>query len=82
MAKERPFELQLDTLAQMSVETVLTRWPKTAPVFQSHKTACLGCPITLFCTIADVAQIYSIPTSQLLTELAHVICEVEADASS
>ncbi len=82
MDEARPGESELQALAEMTVEAVLTRWPQTATVFQSYKTACVGCPINSFCTITEVTQIYSIPKQRFLVELRHVICEVEQDASS
>lgn len=82
MVEERPDGSELQTLAEMTVEAVLTRWPQTATVFQSYKTACVGCPINSFCTITEVTQIYSIPAQRFLIELRHAICEAEEDAPS
>jgi hypothetical protein len=44
--------------------------PGIAAVFISHKTACVGCSLAGFCTLAEVAGIYEIPLQELLGQLA------------
>lgn len=63
------------TLAEMIIEDVLTRWPETAVVFHRHKMACPGCAVAGFYTIADAADIYNLPRTEFVAELAAVIGE-------
>ena len=53
----------------MTVAEVLEKWPETVSVFQELKTACVGCAMAPFDTMADVAQIYDIEYSTLLAAL-------------
>jgi len=55
---------------EMSVAQVLKTWPKTIPVFLRLRTACVGCSMAQFDTLADVSRNYGIPIEQLLNELA------------
>ena len=55
--------------AEMTVSDVLTRWPQTAAVFQQFKTACVGCGMAPFDTLADVADIYQFDLSPFLETL-------------
>lgn len=56
--------------SDMTVEYVLAKWPETAAVFNHDlKTACVGCPIAPFDTLGDVARIYELNISKILTLL-------------
>jgi hybrid cluster-associated redox disulfide protein len=59
----------------MTVAEVLEKWPETVSVFQELKTACVGCAMAPFDTMADVAQIYEIEISTLMTALQQFIVE-------
>jgi hybrid cluster-associated redox disulfide protein len=53
----------------MPVAEALKRWPQTARVFIEHRTACVGCYLAQFCTLADVAATYRLPPGELLASL-------------
>jgi hybrid cluster-associated redox disulfide protein len=55
------------------VAEVLARWPQTIPVFLRHRMACVGCAITPFETLAEVAAIYDLELSHFLSELEQII---------
>jgi hybrid cluster-associated redox disulfide protein len=60
--------------SQMTVEDVLGRWSETAVVFtQDFKTACVGCPIAPFDTLADIARIYDLDLDYILSRLQEVL---------
>jgi hybrid cluster-associated redox disulfide protein len=44
--------------AELTVTSVLSRWPQTIPIFLRHRMACVGCPIAPFETLTDVAAIF------------------------
>ena len=62
----------------MTVAEVLEKWPETVTVFQEFKTACVGCVMAPFDTMADVARIYEIELSDLL-EALHAVVLATAD---
>lgn len=53
----------------MNVETVLTTWSETIPVFVRYQTACVGCSMTPFCSLQDVATLYELDLDQFLADL-------------
>ncbi len=55
--------------AYQTVDEVLrSRW-ETHRVFLDRKTACVGCYLSRFCTLADVAATYRFPVEELLADL-------------
>ena len=59
--------------AELTVANVLTRWPRTIPVFLRHRMACVGCPIAPFETLTDVTGIYGLDLNCFLGELEQII---------
>ena len=59
--------------ANMTVATVLTRWPQIIPVFLQHRMACVGCAIAPFETLAEVAVIYHLDLACFMGELQQAI---------
>lgn len=53
----------------MIVKQVLETWPQTIPVFLKRRTACVGCIMAPFETLADVSKNYGIPIDKFLNEL-------------
>lgn len=53
-----------------TVERLLRAQPATARVFMRHKMACVGCVMSPFETVSEVARIYGIAEGELLAELA------------
>lgn len=54
----------------MTVAEVLDAWPETVEVFQALKTACVGCVMAPFDTLADVARIYELDLDTVM-EMMH-----------
>lgn len=55
--------------ADMTVDTLLEIYPQTAAVFIKYGTLCVGCWMSGFHTIAEVAMLYRIKVEVLLAEL-------------
>lgn len=55
--------------ADMTVAEVLEKWPGTVSVFQELKTACVGCVMAPYDSLADVARIYDIELSGIMSTL-------------
>lgn len=55
--------------ADMTVAEVLEKWPGTVSVFQELKTACVGCVMAPYDSLADVARIYDIELSGIMSAL-------------
>jgi hybrid cluster-associated redox disulfide protein len=51
------------------VADVLRDWPETIPVFLKRRLACVGCELSVFDTVADVARIYNFDAGVFLEEL-------------
>jgi hybrid cluster-associated redox disulfide protein len=58
---------------EMTVAEVLETWPETVEVFQALKTACVGCVMAPFDTLADVARIYELELDMVLEALHQAI---------
>ncbi|MCB9418317.1 MAG: DUF1858 domain-containing protein [Ardenticatenaceae bacterium] len=54
---------------EMTVEGILEEWPETAVIFQNYATACIGCDLGAFCTLAEAANEYQINPQVLLQDL-------------
>ncbi len=55
------------------VAEVLARWPQTIPVFFRHHLICVGCAMSRFETLGEIAAIYGLDLSGFLDELRQVI---------
>jgi hybrid cluster-associated redox disulfide protein len=44
----------------LTVQYVLQRWPQSARIFVDFQAACVGCHMSRFCTLDDVAAQYGI----------------------
>lgn len=64
---------------ELSVETVMQRWPETVAVFQAYRTACVGCVMAPFDTLADVARNYHLEVGELLHALQQRIDSISHD---
>ena len=60
---------------QLTVETVLKKWPGTYTVFRNWNTDCIGCLLQRFCSIQDVAETYEVPTQDLISDLEKCVKE-------
>ena len=52
-----------------TIEQVLADQPGTIPVFLSYRLACVGCYMSLFCTLDDAVTTYNLPREQFLADL-------------
>jgi hybrid cluster-associated redox disulfide protein len=59
--------------ADLTVDEVLDRWPETIPTFFRYRMACVGCLMTPFETLADVAAIYGLDRECLVNELRQTV---------
>lgn len=57
-------------MGEWTVEDLLDRCPACAITFVRQRTACIGCALARFCTVADVAAAYGIPLASLTAALA------------
>lgn len=55
---------------KITVEEFLRQRPNAVPVFIRHRMVCLGCWMSRFDTLADVAWNYNLDTEQFLRELS------------
>ena len=59
--------------AELTVAETLDCWPQTIPVFLGRRMACVGCTMTPFETLADVATIYGLDLSLFLYDLRQAV---------
>mgnify|MGYP003555742801 CR=1 FL=1 len=69
---------QAQSLAQQTIEQLLTNWPETAVVFKQHSMACIGCDVSHLYTVAEVTAVYHLPLDTFLTELTKAINDHES----
>ena len=53
----------------LSIQDLLARWPGAAQALVDLRTACVGCQMARFCTLADVADHYHLDLEQLIQAL-------------
>lgn len=68
-----------EQLAQMTVETVVRRWPETAVVFNHYGMACVGCAVASFYTVDDAISVYRVPRVAFLKALVAAIRSQEQE---
>ena len=61
--------------ADMSIEEVITKYPKTIKVFFRHGMQCTGCYICGFHNIAEGAERYDVELGPLLHDLNDAVIE-------
>jgi hybrid cluster-associated redox disulfide protein len=55
------------------IADVLARWPQTVSVFLRHHMICVGCAMSRFETLGEIASVYDLDLNVLLRELRQVI---------
>ncbi len=70
--KDRPL-VTPEPLADLTVAELLNRWRETAAVFVTRRMACVGCPLSSFETLDNVATVYGLPLDILVNELENAI---------
>ena len=61
--------------SDMTVVEVLEKWPGTVSVFQDLKTACVGCAMAPYDTLADVAREYDIDLNDIMMALHDAVSD-------
>jgi hybrid cluster-associated redox disulfide protein len=56
----------------LPLATLFRTWPGTVRVFFAHRTACVGCPIAPFHTVADACAQYRLDEARLRAALRAV----------
>jgi hybrid cluster-associated redox disulfide protein len=56
----------------LPLATLFRKWPGTARVFFAQRTACVGCPIAPFHTVADACAEYRLDEGRLRAALRAV----------
>jgi hypothetical protein len=62
-------------LPWLTVEEVLSKWPKTYVIFRNRNTDCVGCLLQKFCSIQDVSESYEVPAVDLIHDLEKCVDE-------
>lgn len=62
------------------VAEVLARWPQTVPVFFRHGMICVGCAMSRFESLAEIAAIYRLDLTGFLGELRRAIEAAPGDS--
>jgi hybrid cluster-associated redox disulfide protein len=57
----------------MTLWSLFDGWPRTVPVFLSHRMLCFGCPIAPFHTVADACVEYALDEVPFRRELHEAI---------
>jgi len=60
-------------LEDLVIAEVLQRWPKTAEIFNQYNTACVGCPISEYCTMATAVEAYGLDGPSFLADMKKTI---------
>ena len=52
-----------------TIERLLSEQPAALPVLFAYRLACIGCCMSVFCTLEDAVTTYGLPREQFLAEL-------------
>lgn len=52
-----------------TVFEILQKHPESSRIFIEKRTLCLGCYMARFCSLKDVAQVYSLEAEKLVQEI-------------
>jgi hypothetical protein len=55
------------------VAQVLSAYPQAAPAFFQLKTDCVGCVLSRFCTLKDVARAYNLDLENMIAVIHQTI---------
>lgn len=65
--------MKLESIRYWTVAEILATHPQTAKEFIVWKTDCVGCYLSRFCTLEDVAATYSLDTDEVLAKIKKLI---------
>lgn len=57
----------------MSVDEIMRRWPATIRVMIRHDMLCVGCPIGIFHSVADVCAAHAVDEQAFTAELLSTV---------
>ncbi len=66
MTNETP---ESPALLDWAVESVLERWPAASEALIGFRVGCIGCQLSAFHTLREVAMIYGLSAADLLREI-------------
>lgn len=64
--------MELELLRSSTVADILTAYPQTAELFIEEKTSCIGCYLSRFCTLEDVARVYALDVQKFLLKFQNL----------
>lgn len=65
--------MELETIRSWTVAEILKTHPQTTKLFIQWKTDCTGCYLSRFCTLEEVAAIYSLDLRDILAEIQSLV---------
>lgn len=71
----KPVEIDPD----MPIDEIMRRWPATIRVLIRNRMLCIGCPIGIFHTVADVCDAHRVDEQKFAQEL---LAAMRGDASA
>ena len=57
----------------LTIATLLSQWPETAPVLIRRRMACIGCDMNIFETVREAAAAYGLSHNELIRDLRRAI---------
>ena len=60
---------ELTISPELTVRETLETYPQTQLVFTANQTACVGCSMSRFCNLKDVANFYNLQLEPLLSQI-------------
>lgn len=70
--------MKYERFSDLTVGEIMRQWPSTIGVFIDLKLHCIGCPISIFHTLADAAIEHGVMLEKLAAEVSVAI---DADTS-
>jgi hypothetical protein len=65
--------MDAESIRSWTVAQILENSPQTAKGFIAWKTNCVGCCLSRFCTLEEVAAIYSLDLAAFLVQIQNLI---------
>lgn len=63
-----------------TISEILQAFPETRRVFLKRKMMCVGCYMARFCTVSDVARVYSLDADTLVYEIQEIAAHTTASS--
>ncbi len=65
--------MHLSISPDLTVKELLAQWPEAIPLFFTHHMSCVGCSMSGFDTIQDVAGVYQLNLSAFMDEIDQAV---------